>query len=258
VTVENDPYGSSVYHALQVKGVMRRSRGLTVLTAFTWSKLISNTNISDSPIATNNSTTPQNPYDLSAERSVSEVDIPFSFVTSFTYDLPFGHGTMFGSGVRSGLDKLIGGWEVNSIWVEQSGLPLVFAAPITGIANGRPNLVPNVNPVVQGSRSNSARVQQWFNTAAFATPAPYTFGTVRRTFSGVRGPGLQNVDASLIKSTSVEHLNVQFRAEFFNVTNTPHFSLPNTVLQSAAFGTIGSTVISPPQRELQFGLKLAF
>jgi len=258
VTVENDPYGSSIYHALQVKGVMRRSHGLTLLSAFTWGKLISNTNISDSPIATNNTTTPQNPYNLAAERSVSELDIRFSFVTNFTYDLPFGRGKMFASHVPLALDKVIGGWQLNSIWIEQDGLPLVFSAPITGIANGRPNLVPNASPAVQGKRSNSSRVGEWFNTAAFVTPPAYTYGTVRRTFDAVRGPGLQNADASLVKNTTVEKLSTEFRAEFFNISNTPHFSLPNTTLQTAAFGTIGSTVISPPQRELQFGLKLSF
>ena len=237
---------------------MTRAHGLTLLSSFTWSKLISNTNISDATIATSNNTTPQNPYNLASERSLSELDIPFNFVTNFTYDLPFGRGKMFGSRAPRGMDKVIGGWELNSIWTEQSGLPLVFSAPITGIASGRPNLVPDVNPVVQGSRSNASRVGEWFNTAAFAIPPAYTYGTVRRTFDAVRGPGLQNVDASLIKNTNVEKLDVEFRAEFFNVSNTPHFSLPNTVLQSATFGTIGSTVISPPQREVQFGLKLSF
>ena len=258
VTIENDPYGSSTYHSFQAKGVMTRSHGLTLLTSFTWSKLISNANISDATIATNNNTTPQNPYNLAAERSVSELDIPFSFVTNFTYDLPFGRGKMFGSSVPRDVDKVIGGWELNSIWTEQSGLPLVFSAPITGIASGRPNLVPNMNPKVQGSRSNASRVGEWFNINAFAIPPAYTFGTVRRTFDAVRGPGVQNVDASLIKNTTVEKLNVEFRAEFFNVSNTPHFSQPNTTLQTLGFGTIGSTVISPPQRELQFGLKLSF
>lgn len=258
VSIENDPYGASTYHSLQVKGEMRKSYGLTLLSAFTWSKMMSNANISDATIGTNNNTTPQNPYDLAAERSVSEIDIPFSFVTNATYDLPFGRGMRFGPSARSWENAIVGGWQVNAIWTEQSGLPLVFSAPITGVANGRPNLVPNVNPKVVGKRTNSQRVSKWFNTAAFVTPPPYTFGNVRRTFDGVRGPGVQNVDSSLIKNSKIESLNVEFRAEFFNVTNTPHFSLPNTAVQNAAFGTVGSTVISPPQRELQFGLKLMF
>jgi hypothetical protein len=258
ITIQNDPYGASTYHSLQVKGVLRRSHGLTLLTAFTWSKLISNTNISTATIGTNNNTTSQNPYDLSSERSLSELDIPFAFVTNFNYELPFGRGKRLGTHLPEGLDKVVGGWKLNSIWTEQSGLPLVFSAPITGIANGRPNLALNISPQIAGNRSNMDRVNKWFNTAAFVTPPAYTFGNVRRTFAAVRGPGLQNLDASLIKNTSIEHLNVQFRAEFFNVTNTPHFALPNTTLQNAAFGTISSVVVSPPQRQLQFALKMSF
>lgn len=188
----------------------------------------------------------------------SELDIPYAFVTNFNYELPFGRGKRFGSRMPVALDKLAGGWQINSIWTEQSGLPLVFSAPITGIANGRPNLVAGVNPTIPGNRPNSDRVNKWFNTAAFATPPAYTFGTVPRTFAAVRGPGIQNLDASLIKNTKAEKLDVQFRAEFFNVTNTPHFALPNTVVQNANFGTISGVVISPPQRQIQFGLKLMF
>ena len=258
VSVENDPYGSSTYHALQVKGVLRRSHGLMVLSSFTWSKLMSNINISDSPIATSNTTSIQNPYNLKAEWSVSEVDIPLDLVTNFVYELPFGRGMRFGSSARSWQNAIIGGWQMNAIWTEQSGLPLVFTTPTVGIANGRPNLAPGVSPVIQGSRSNAQRVAKWFNTTAFATPPAYTYGSVPRAYDGVRGPGLQNADASVIKDTKLESLDVSFRAECFNVTNTPHFSLPNTTLQNASFGTVGSTVISPPQRELQFGLKLDF
>lgn len=264
VTVENDPYGSSTYHSLQVKGEFRKSHGLTMLTAFTWSRLLSNTNISDSPIATSNNTTPQNPYDLSAERSVSEVDLPFNFVTNFTYDLPFGRNKRFASSVAPWADRLMSGWQLNGIWTELSGLPLVFHAPTVGIANGRPNFVPNANPRIPGNRSNAERVKAWFNNlpadqgGAFSTPPAYQFGNVPRAYSGLRGPGVQNLDASLIKKTRAEHFDVILRAEFFNVTNTPHFGMPNTSVASASFGTIGSTIVSPPQRELQFALKISF
>ena len=258
ITIENDPYGASTYHALQIKSVLRQSHRLTLLWAFTWSKLISNINISTSPIATSNTTTPQNPYDLASERSVSELDIPFSFVTNFSYDLPFGRGMKFGNGLPAVFEKVLGGWRLNGIWTEQSGEPLVLQSAINGIANGRPNLVPNVNPVIPGKRSNIDRVAEWFNTKAFVMPPAYTFGNVRRTFTTVRGPGIQNLDTSLIKNTTIERLRVQFRAEFFNVTNTPHFYLPNTNLQAAAFGSISSVAISPPQRQIQFAAKLSF
>jgi hypothetical protein len=258
ITEENDPYGSSTYHSLQLKVVKRHSHGLTLLAAYTWSKLISNISASDSPIGPSNGTTPQNFYDLRAERSVSELDIPQSFVMNTVYELPFGRGKMFGGSDGPFTDKLIGGWRLTGIWTEQSGEPLTFTAAITGIANGRPNLVPGVDPRIHGSRSNADRVGAWFNTAAFATPPPYTFGNVPRTFAEVRGPGVQNLDTSLIKDTRFEKVDAELRAEFFNVTNTPHFSLPNTVKQNASFGAISSVVVSPPEREIQFALKLSF
>lgn len=257
ITVENDPYGSSVYHSLQVKVVKRASHGLTLLAAYTWSKLISNINASDSPIGTSNTTSIQNFYNLAAERSISEINIPQAFVLNSVYELPFGQGKMFGGNSGTLADKFIGGWKLNAIWTEQSGPPLTFSAAITGIANGRPNLT-GVNPAISGKRSNAQRVSEWFNIGAFTTPPAYTFGNVRRTFTQVLGPGLQNLDASLIKNTQFEKANMELRAEFFNVTNTPHFSPPDTTVQDASFGAISGTVVSPPQREIQFALKLNF
>jgi hypothetical protein len=237
--------------------VKRAAHGLTVLASYTWSKEMSNINASDSPIGTSNTTSIQNVYNVAAERSVSELNIAQSFVMNTTYELPFGRGKMFGGNAGTAVNKFIGGWKLNGIWTEQTGAPLMLTAAITGIANGRPNST-GVSPVIQGKRPNAQRVSAWFNKAAFATPPAYTFGNVRRTFTGVLGPGLQNLDSSLIKDSQFEKFNVELRAEFFNVTNTPHFSLPDTGVQDAAFGAISGTVISPPQRELQFGLKISF
>jgi hypothetical protein len=257
ITVENDPYGSSTYHSLQLKVVKRVAHGLTMLASYTWSKQMSNVNASDSPIGTSNSTSVQNAYNVAAERSESELNIPQSFVMNTTYELPFGRGKRFGGNAGTAVNKFIGGWKLNGIWTEQTGQPLMLTAAITGIASGRPNLT-GISPIIQGKRPNTQRVSAWFNTAAFATPPAYTFGNARRTFTGVRGPGLQNLDSSLIKDSQFEKVNVELRAEFFNVTNTPHFSLPDTGVQDASFGAISGTVISPPQRELQFGLKISF
>jgi hypothetical protein len=257
ITVENDPYGSSTYHSLQVKVVKSASNGLTLLASYTWSKLISNINASDSPIGTSDSTSIQNFYNLAGERSVSEINIPQSFVLNSVYELPFGRGKKIDGNANAIMNGFIGGWKLNAIWTEQSGLPLTFTATTTGIANGRPNLT-GVSPIIQGKRTNAQRVNAWFNIAAFTTPPAYTFGDVRRTFTQVLGPGLQNLDSSLIKDTKFERVTMELRAEFFNVTNTPHFSQPDTGVQDASFGAISGTVASPPQREIQFGVKFNF
>ena len=146
---------------------------------------------------------------------------------------------------------------MTSIFSEQSGFPLTLSAAGVG-AGTRPNLVPGIDPVIHGSRPTQQRVNAWFNKAAFITPPAYTFGTVGRTFTTVRGPGVQNVDASLEKDTSFERVNVELRAEFFNVTNTPHFSMPDMAVQDAGFGTITSLIPSPPERQIQFALKASF
>lgn len=151
-------------------------------------------------------------------------------------------------------NKFVGGWKVSAIWTEQSGFPLILNTSVVGGGN-RVNLVPGVD----GSRSNVDRVKEWFNIDAFAPPPAYAYGTVRRTFTQVRGPGVQNVDASLLKETSFfDRINTEFRAEFFNVANTPHFGMPNMGRQNAGFGTITGVVASPPPRQIQFALKVSF
>jgi hypothetical protein len=114
-------------------------------------------------------------------------------------------------------------------------------------ANDRPNLVGNPN-------ASARTTLEWFNTAAFSFPAPGTFGNAGRNI--LDGPGFQNVNASLVKNTVLtESLNLQFRAEAFNLFNHPNFNLPDNFLGSPTFGRITS---SRDPRRIQFGVKLLF
>lgn len=254
----NNPYGESTYHSLQMKIVKRPAHGVSFLAAYTWSKLISNANAQDAPIGPTDNTTVQNYYDLRAERSVSEFDVPQALVVNTVVELPFGQGKRWLGGIGHIGNKVIGGWKSSGIWTEQSGFPLILNTSVVGGGN-RVNVVPGVDPVIHGDRSNIERVKEWFNTDAFVTPPAYTYGTVRRTFTQVRGPGVQNLDVSLVKSTSFsDRINTEFRAEFFNVTNTPHFGMPNMGRQNAGFGTVTSVISSPPPRQIQFALKISF
>jgi hypothetical protein len=258
VTEINNPYGSSSYNALQTKLVKRASHGVTLLAAYTWSKLISNVNGQLAPLGPTNNTTTQNYYDLPAERSISELDQAHNFVMNAVVELPFGKGHAYFSQLPSGAELLISGWKLSGIWVEQSGFPLTLNTTVTGGAN-RVNPVPNVNPVINGSRSNSDRVQAWFNTNAFVNPPAYTYGTLKRAISSVRSPGVQNLDATLSKDTAIfDRVHTTLRFDIFNVTNTPHFAAPDTGRNSATFGQINSTLTSPPSREMQVALKIAF
>lgn len=258
VTEINRPYGSSVFHSAQVKVVRRPVKGITMLASYTWSKLMSNVNAQLAPIGPTDNTNPQNYYDLSAERSISEVDQPHNLVINTTSELPFGKGHRFGNNMNGFLDKIVSGWRINGIFTAQSGLPLTLTGTATGGAN-RVNMVAGVDPVIHEKRSNIQRTNAWFNTAAFANPGAYTYGTVRRTYAGVRGPGIVNLDASLIKRTRFfERIDTDLRAEMFNVTNTPHFGMPNMARNNAQFGNITSTLTSPPSRQIQVALKISF
>ena len=253
----NNPYGSSTYHSLQAKLVKRTSHGVTFLAAYTWSKLISNVNGQLAPIGPSDSTGVQNYYDLRAERAVSELDQPHNLVLNAVVELPFGRGKYLLGNLNPVADKFIGGWKLTSILTEQSGFPLTLSAAGVG-AGTRPDPVPGVSAKIAGSRSNMDHVNAWFNPGAFVVPQPYQFGSIGRTFTGVRGPGVQNLDASLGKETRFEWITAELRAEFFNVTNTPHFAMPDMAVQDPGFGQITSTIASPPSREIQFALKLSF
>ncbi|MDE3168236.1 MAG: hypothetical protein KGN36_20705, partial [Acidobacteriota bacterium] len=96
-----------------------------------------------------------------------------------------------------------------------------------------------------------------FDTSVFTNPPAYQFGSAPRTFNGARSDVTHNFDLSLIKDTKIrEKLTLQFRAEAFNLTNTPIFAPPNTTFGSPAFGVVSSQANQP--RVLQFALKLLF
>jgi hypothetical protein len=155
------------------------------------------------------------------------------------------------------LHAFAGSWRASGILMLQSGAPftvnLSSAADVAniGLVGGnnleRPNLVgvPNAGPKTP---------EQWFNTSAFALPAPYTFGTVGR--NDVLGPGLENLDLSLQKEwISHEKFTMQFRFDAFNALNHPNFNLPGRIFGASNFGAIAS---AQDPRELQFAAKLVF
>jgi hypothetical protein len=161
------------------------------------------------------------------------------------------------------LDWFIGGWQISGIMTLQSGSPF----GVTGVngprdilgdnANGknlRPNIVGDMrlHGGQQGAPAVSERGIQWFNPAAFAAPARFTYGNAARTL--MLGPGLVNFDSAIAKSFRIgERYRLQFRWEAFNAFNTPAFALPASGLGGPGFGvaTAGAS-----DREMQFALKL--
>ncbi len=254
----NQTWGWSNYQSVQIKVNKQTTHGVSMLAAYTISKWLSNITSQDAPIGTTNNTGVQNWYDLAAEKSLSENDIPQALIVNVVADLPFGHGRRFLGSLNAPLEKLIGGWNASGILTEQKGFPLALSAPITDGGN-RPNAVSGVSPKLASSRSTAAKVAEWFNTSAFSLPAAFTFGNVSRTIGTVRSPGVQNLDFALDKETDItERLHMQFRAEAFNLTNTPHFGLPDTNMADATFGQLNTLLPSPPPREIQFAVKFTF
>jgi len=247
---------NSNYNALQAKFQRRLSKGFSALASYTWSKSIDDASNFFSSAGDPNF--PQNSYNVRAERGRSNFDVRQRLSVSYSYLFPFGEGRQFLSD-DGWVTKLFTGWETFGIVTLQTGRPFTVALlseidnsgtgrSILGFgANDRPNVVGN-------PELGSPTPNRWFNTAAFAFPAPGTFGNAGRNI--LDGPGYQNVNASLVKNTHLtEQVNLQFRAEFFNLFNHPNFNLPDNFLGSPTFGVISS---AREPRHIQFGLKLLF
>jgi hypothetical protein len=258
LSLVNQTWGDSDYQSAQFKINKRTSHGVSVLAVYTVSKWLSNVTSQDAPIGTTNNTGVQNWYDLRAEKSLSENDIPQSLTINIVVELPIGHGHFLLPNARGPLEKIVGGWSVSGIINQQSGVPLALAATTT-IGGNRPNWVTGVSPRLSSSRTKGEKVAQWFNTGTFSTPAAFTLGNVSRTVGNIRSPGMHNMDLTLVKETQLlERLHLQFRAEAFNLTNTAHFGLPDTNLSSSTYGQLTNLLPSPWARQIQFAVKLTF
>ena len=169
VTVVNDTSGNSVYHAFNLKIEQRLHSGFRFLLAFSASKLIADTLNSpttyDNPINAGLGPAIQNPYNLKAERSVSELNAPRHLQFNALYELPFGPGKRFFSSSNGLVSRLIGGWQMGGILSYRSGYPLVMAASVVGGGN-RPNST-GQDANLPGDRPRSQKIAEWFDTNAF-------------------------------------------------------------------------------------------
>ncbi|HEX3184005.1 MAG TPA: TonB-dependent receptor [Pyrinomonadaceae bacterium] len=248
--------GNSNYHALQARFQQRLFRGLTSLVSYTWSKSIDDASNFFSSAGDPNF--PQNSYNVAAERGRSNFDVPHRLSASYSYALPFGRGRTYLED-DGWVSTVLTGWETHGIITLQSGRPFTVAllSDIDNSGTGRSILGFGANdrPNVAGNPEiSNPTPERWFNTAAFAFPPPGTFGNAGRNI--LNGPGFQNFNASLMKNTALtESVNLQFRAEVFNLFNHPNFNLPDNFLGSPTFGRISS---ARDPRHIQFGLKLLF
>ncbi|HKA22075.1 MAG TPA: TonB-dependent receptor [Blastocatellia bacterium] len=255
VSLYRNNIGNTSYQSLQAKLEQRLSKGLLYLICYTRSKLIDeassvfDASILTGPVANFPVADSLNRH---LERDVSNGDIPNVLVASVTYELPIGPGKKFH---QTGLGaKFLGGWELSAAVNLQSGIPLAVSQvtnfnAFAGFGTQRPNRV--ADPELPSSKRT---VTRFFNTDAFQVAPQFTLGTSSR--NPVRGPDFRNADLSLSKRTYLgERMNLEFRTEVFNLTNTPPLGAPNVVLGNAGFGSI---ISAGDPRVIQFGLKLNF
>jgi hypothetical protein len=280
----NNSTGSARYDSLQVKAETKSARhGLYALLGYTWSRTF------DSGMPDGLGSNPGAlywplPNTSRLDWGLSQLNLNDVFTASVLYDLPFGKGKHFGSNWGGVANTLLGNWQVNVIQRAESGFPLfvVDSADESGVFfmyNGlviqRPNQVGDPNtagPVAANptciAPSKIHTIQNWFNPCAFMKAPAGELGTAAR--APVYGPRFVNTDFSLIKDFPLsfrEGMNLQFRAEFFNLFNHPHFFLPGIagtgeqdINTPSSFGVISQTINQTVNdaRSIQFALKLRF
>ena len=243
--------GNSNFHSMQMRMEKRLSHGLSFLASYMWSKTISDSR-GESGAGGTAPGYPQDPLNKRAERSPADEHRAHRLVVSHVYDLPFGRGKSYLGGLHPLLDGLLGGWSIAGITTLHGGRRVNLSVRGNPSNSGNPDR-PNVLHDWRLGRSERS-LDRWFDTTAFAPNRQYEFGNAGRNL--LEGPGTVNFDFAVYKYFRIaEGKRLQFRAEAFNLTNTPAFGIPNAQVGDKDFGEIGG---AGRPRNLQFGLKFIF
>jgi len=247
--------GISFYNGLEVDVNRRFGKSLQFRGAYTFAKALDDGDNMNTSVATNSPAFVANPLDPKADYGRASFDIRHVAVLNATYELPFGRGK------KDWLNRVVGDWQVSGIQTLQSGLPFTPQLSYNPSNDGdtrnpvRPSVNPNFSgPVILGGAT------QYFDPNAFVQPLPGTYGNAGR--NTLQGPRLYETDLSVAKRFTLrERLNLQFRAEFFNLFNHTNFNTPNPVVYASATGgpspTAGViTSTATTSRQVQLGLKL--
>jgi hypothetical protein len=258
-------YGASTYESLQSSYKRTFAHGGLVQVAYTYAKLISNTENTSAFEDGQSGGVVQDNTNLHAEKSVSLQDIRHNLVINYGVDLPFGHGEMFLDKSNALVNALVGGWRLNGITTLHSGPPVGLIYGGTNYLNQyfgagtiRPNVVAGCNKNV-GGRDQDKALNGWFNINCFTAPGPLSFGNERRVDSNIRSSGVANFDLSANKSFPVyRQVMGKFSVEAYNLFNRTQFAAPDINLNDGptAFGRVTSTLNKP--RTLQFAMRLSF
>ncbi len=267
--------GDSFYNSMQINYERRLHNGLSVLANFTWSKCRTDAVDVLNETALNYRAALLPGFGIQGDYGLCDFDIPKVFHLSGSYDIPVGKGRQYLANSNGLVDALIGGWSTNWILTLENGQPGTVPCVISTTSGfGCDALLVPGNSVYAANRS----VNDWLNPAAFASPpVAASVGQTNYAVLGggptqFLGPGYHRLDFSLFKNfRTTEKTHLEFRAEVFNLSNTPNFSAPgfggNGVsaapgaldYTSSTFGTINSTRDGQnDQREIQFALKFYF
>ena len=225
--------GRANYNALEAKLTRSPSHGLSGIVSYTWSK---NMNIGCDGILGIEGCSIQDPYNLNQDYSVAGIDLPQNLAISLLYELPVGTGRDFNIDNRL-LNGFIGGWQVNGIFSYTSGIPynLGISSDIANTGNSGGERLDKIgNPKLSNPTRN-----EWFNTAAYAVPAPYTFGSEGR--NDLRQDAYNDLDASVFKVFPIkEQVRLEFRMEGFNSLNHLTYGAPGTSFGTPSFGKVSA------------------
>jgi hypothetical protein len=250
--------GSSSYNAMQAKLEKRFSRGLSILSSYTWAHAID-----DSPggICSNGASPrdcgPDNPLRPELERGNSDTDVRHRFTFANVYDLPLGRGRNFGGDMPEALDFFIGGFQLNNIITLQSG-------PVYNVTSngGRVDIIGDPTPTAAdralGRQLNPLAFRAAVTPVFASDPAGPKFGSLGRNV--FRGAKQFYWDASLFKNFPVRWISDDFRAQFrfsaYNVLNRVNRSFPNGDLNNT--GEFGRDISEQRRRQMEFAIKLLF
>ena len=248
--------GKSAYNSVWLLAKRTFSHGFSYLASYTFANSMTDAPSFRSPA--NESEVPQNSFDAGADWGPAGCDIRHRFVTSVIYQVPFS-ATGGHTAASRVLRGVFGSWQASLIYQLQSGFPFTIsvfgdtanAGSLLNVNPIRANVVPGVSPDLPSDQQNA---DHWFNTAAFTTPAPYTFGTATR--NSVWGPGLSKADLALDREVSVASTQLHFRVEVFNLFNTVNYGTPNRFVNTPQFGTI--TEAATAARQVQFVFRTTF
>jgi hypothetical protein len=283
--------GMSAYHSLQTKVEKRFADGLNFLFTYTWSKTMSDAGDLLNGGSVAGFRAPNVPgLGMAFDYGLADFDVRNVFHFSGSYELPFGKGKHFMSDAAGIQDKIVGGWSLNWSTTLQGGQPISLGCPSGTASNLGCGALFTGQPLKLGLHTDQNGLLSWFgNPGAFVQPCvlgaggvpeagtpagctPLTGAEALGGITQVPGPGFHRLDFSVFKVIPIkERLQVQFRAEIFNIFNHPNFNAPNFGgngvvaisnsgnYNSSTFGEIGSTRDDPyDPRQIQFALKLVF